>query len=156
MEDFVSDVLGLGLGDVHTWFEACLSIGPYLNEIANLLTLTVLVPLTGFELYPHSPATIAQSFLKGSIDMIALFSTVAIVALYSQKYNSTAGIVKGTALILFSFLIPNLFMDRILGMVGDNKAVQLAVGIVFIYLMDVLVNLCTYLYRRMSKPKQKH
>jgi len=146
--DFTEDVVKLGwgrAGALTTPFGLYAAGMPFINEIFNLLTITVTKPQYNITLYPHHPHGFNENMLKTFIDFLAITGIVANATKYGANYSTDVGMVKGTLYAFFTFLIPNLFMDSILK-VHKNNMVKILIGIVFIYALDFSVNLLTCQY----------
>jgi len=144
--DYKDDVIFLGYKHIKTKYDIYAALMPFINEILNLITLTITKPYYNFEIYPHHPKTMNQDMLKSIIDMLAITGIVANAAKYSKLYSMNMGFVKGSLYALFTFLIPNLFMHNILNITKSHLG-QFIIGIIFIYLLDLSVNYlsCSYI-----------
>lgn len=112
-------------------------IGPFANEIANVLTITAPV-----DIYPHHTINFIQSVEKTLIDTIALMAIAHNVAYYASHIGPSSGVYKGKLLLLFSFIIPNLFMYEWLSDNRDRSFAnpKLYLGLLIIYVLDVGIN----------------
>lgn len=155
----VPQILRLHVLDIHTVKEIILFLTPFFNEFANLFTLTLLVPYFGFNLYPHYAHSSSEILLKTVIDFIALGGIVgnSVYAALQAAHDSYSeafinGVVRGLSYLLYAFVIPNLFMQRILSVLPMNNWLRLGVGVLLIYLLDVCVHttvcIVSYLRRR--------
>lgn len=122
-------------------------IMPYINEISNLLTITLFKPYFNFELYPHSTNTIIQIIKKNIIDLLALSGIVTNIVKETDNENPQDGILIGILYIIFSFVVPNLFMGPLLNIASKifkNKnyinLTKFSFGIIFIILIEITVN----------------
>jgi len=150
--NFTEDVLLLGLNNIDSDYGVYAAFMPFINEFMNLFTITITKPNFGFELYPHDPSSLKGKILKTSVDTLAITGIVANAAHYGNHYSRGIGLLKGTLYAIFTFLIPNLFMSRIL--VSKSHIINLLLGIIFIYLLDVMVHGITYYYiKRTEKTK---
>ena len=152
--DFKNDILFLGLKKIKNKFDAYASIMPFINEILNLLTITITNPTYNFDLYPHHPHSQSEDILKGIIDTLAITGIAANASKYGMEKDKVLGLVKGSIYAFFTFFIPNVFMHLVLN-VSKNNMVKLLLGILFIYFLDLMVNIvfCTFL--KYYKPKYK-
>ena len=104
-------------------------IAPFANEITNVLVISGVLSKMFYNHHaPGDKITIGKLF-----DIIALIGISSNAATYARKYNYKLGLVKATLFIIFSFMIPNLFMHKIL----DNeylKNKKLLAGFIIIYL----------------------
>ena len=85
---------------------------PFANEFANVFTQSNMVSI-----YKHEPSGTFEILTKALIDFIALSGivwNVAYESLNNRKYPMETGILKGIILLIFAFLIPNLYMETIL------------------------------------------
>ena len=85
---------------------------PFANEFANVFTQSGMVSI-----YKHHPTEGFETISKAAIDFIALSGivwNVAYASLNNDKYPLESGILKGVILLVFAFLIPNLYMETIL------------------------------------------
>jgi hypothetical protein len=143
--NYLNDVLFLGYSHIKTKYDIYAALMPFINEILNLVTLTITKPYYNFEIYPHHPKTMFQDLLKTSIDMLAVTGIVANAAKYGKLYSINMGFVKGSLYALFTFLIPNLFMLNILD-ISKTPIIRFIIGIIFIYLLDLSVNYLSCMY----------
>lgn len=144
MRNFVEDVLLLGVNKIDGGYGLYAALMPFINEIMNLLTLTIFKPYFGFEIYPHHPKTTKEGILKTVIDTLAITGIVANASHYGGHYSRDIGFVKGTLYAFFTFLIPNLFMNSVL--TSKSHMMNLFLGIVFIYILDIMVHGTSYYY----------
>lgn len=75
---------------------------------------------------------------------MAITGIVANASHYGGNYLRDTGFVKGTLYAFFTFFLPNLFMNSVL--VSKSHMVNLALGIVFIYILDIMVRGLSYYY----------
>jgi hypothetical protein len=154
MGNFVEDVLLLGINKIDSTYGLYAALMPFINEFLNLFTLTIFAPYFGFELYPHRPKTIKEGILKTMIDTLAITGIVANASYYGGQYSRDIGFVKGVLYAFFTFFIPNLFMNRVLG--SKYHHVNLFLGLVFIYILDIMVHGTSYYYiHHVVKHKEK-
>ena len=143
MNDFIEEVLLLGINKIDSDFGLYAAVMPFINELLNLLTITFFKPVYGIEIYPHYPHTFSSMVLKTFIDTLAITGIVANASKYSI-YGKDVGFVKGSLFAIFTFMIPNLFMGNILH--SKSHVRNFVIGIIFIYMMDVLVRGLSYYY----------
>ena len=74
-------------------------LAPFVNEIANILTLSNVI-----NLYPHHPKNNIEIYKKAFIDLISLIGIVSNASHYS-RYGYKLGILKGSVLIFLTFFI---------------------------------------------------
>ena len=156
--NFINDVLFLGIRDINSFYNFYNFIGPYFNEICNLLTFTLLKPKYGITLYdPHSNVK-SEELTRYFIDFIAVSAIVSNSIYYAEKYKDfEIGYFKGTLLVFFTFIIPTLYLRKFSYTFGKgNNKLRLLYGLLFIYLLDFSVNLCFYIYINYNKTYLKN
>tara|TARA_S200000501_G_scaffold345085_1_gene357435 strand:- start:1637 stop:2044 length:408 start_codon:yes stop_codon:yes gene_type:complete len=113
--------------------EGLLVFLPFLNEISGVISDSV------------PSGSILHKFYTGNtkifIDYIVLVSicwTVAVTT--NKKADVGAGVVKGSLTLLLAFMIPNLFMEKIIGLAGPKATslVKFGVGITVIMVLILL------------------
>ena len=133
----LQNILTLGLKDVNKkdnteLFELIL---PFFNEFANLANISFFLPIMKYDIYPHH-----DTKFKLLIDVVALSGICLNVA---RKVKSTdnwkKGFVKGVLYLIFAFALPNLYMDKILFFFSTNKYIKLAIGIIVIYILEIVI-----------------
>ena len=141
------DLLLLNLNHFdHKWISYFNLIAPFANEISNVLTLGGVA-----NLYPHLPSNDTETFKKAFFDFIALSGIISTTSHYSQK-GYKYGLIKGVLFIIFTFLIPNIFMDNILNY-AKTKNQKLILGFIVIYLLDFSIN---FFYCQIYKYLEKY
>mgnify|MGYP001499379254 CR=1 FL=1 len=154
------DILTLHVTDIQNIEDFLLFITPFFNEFANLFTLTIFLPLYKLNLYAHHPSSTMELFIKTLVDMIAL-GGIAANASYvgsqeeDQRIAFQLGTAKGLLYLFFAFMIPNLFMEDFLKMLPNNQYAKLAIGILFVYFLDVCVHTCYCAYYKSLKHKSE-
>tara|TARA_Y100000591_G_C21808023_1_gene686110 strand:+ start:197 stop:682 length:486 start_codon:yes stop_codon:yes gene_type:complete len=145
---FTKDVLLLGIHDIKTLYDIYNFIGPYLNEMANLLTFTILVPFYKYNLYVHNTNDSVELIRRYAIDFLALSSIISNAVYYTRKYQDfKIGFLKGLLLLFFSFIVPTIYLKSFsIGLGGSNNILRFVFGIIFIYLLDFSVNTSMYIY----------
>ena len=153
--NFVEDVLKLGWGHNDSFLKYYGSFMPFINEIFNLLTITVTKRYFNIALYPHHPVTYNEALKKLIVDTLAVTGIVTQGVLYTSSHGTDVGLLKGILYTIFTFFIPNLFMDSILS-VFKNNIVQLAIGFIVIYMLDFIVNFisCKYINHKLAQQKE--
>ena len=140
---FTEDVLLAGISGDNTFLTTYGAVMPFINEILNLLTITVFKPHFNVEVYPHAPHTFNESFRKTLIDTLAVTGIVA-----NMTYNDTASkgsaMARGSLYAFFSFLVPNVFMSRVLKF--KSMTTNLIAGAIFILCLDLSVRTAIYYY----------
>ena len=142
---FVNDVIFLGVGKVDDYYELYAAIMPFINEIFNLFSITLFKPQFGIDIYPHSPHGLGEIIFKSLIDMLAITGIAANAAEYGNTYMRSIGLVKGSLYAFFTFFVPNVFMEGLLG-VYNSRLLKFIVGVLFIYILDVCVHGISYFY----------
>tara|TARA_B100000674_G_C37699300_1_gene849770 strand:+ start:39 stop:545 length:507 start_codon:yes stop_codon:yes gene_type:complete len=142
---FIKEVFFLGIGKIDDYYEIYAAFMPFINELANLFTIVFFKPILGLNIYPHSVNNVYQNFTKSFIDMLAITGIAANSAQYGTSYDREIGFVKGALYALFTFFIPNVYMDGLLKSFKTRTS-KLFVGLFFIYLLDVCVHAFSYFY----------
>lgn len=154
---FINDVLFLGISNIKTPYDFYNFIGPYSNEISNLLTFTILRPLYKINFYDPYTRVLSHELRRYFIDFLAVSAIVSNSIYYAKKYNNfETGYVKGILLVFFTFIVPTLYLHRFSYGLGrnDNK-MRLLYGLLFIYLLDLSVNLGMYIYFKYNELNNK-
>lgn len=131
------DIFSLGIGHVKSKAEIFRFLGPFANEIANVMTLTWPI-----HLYPHHTKTLLELVQKTLVDVVALLGIVANGVYYSNNYDAPQGLLKAELLLVFSFVIPNLCMAQMLNVKkGEQRWLnpKILLGMFIIYCLDVMV-----------------
>lgn len=119
---------------------------PFLNEFSNLLTI---VFPENIKIYQENPENKTNLFLKITIDLISFISILWISYYTYKKHNNHIyGFVKVSVLLIFAFLIPNIFMKDILNIFFKkfkikNKLIKLLVGLFLIFIL-LLIELFSF------------
>jgi hypothetical protein len=151
--NFTDDVLLLGINKIEGWYGVYAAAMPFINSATNLLTVTYLKPKYGIELYPQFPTTSGEMLLKTGIDTLAITGIVANASHYGEKYSRVAGVLNGTLYTIFTFFVYNLLIKHILH--SKSPLMNLIMGLLFIYLLEIMVHGITYCYiKRMEKTKK--
>jgi hypothetical protein len=132
----IKSILSIGINKNITYKELFNIITPFANEIANVITISGIM-----KLYVHHPESINQKFQVFILDFVALVGLCSNVATYSKKYNYNMGLVKGVLLVVFSYLIPNFFMNTFLQKVQPKY--RLLVGLLTIYCLELYISTTT-------------
>ena len=141
---FTEDVLLAGISENNTFFTTYGAVMPFINEILNLLTITVFKPHFQVEVYPHDPHTVKAHLRKAIIDTLAITGIVANMAYNGDNSAKSTNMVRGSLYAFFSFLIPNVFMSRVLTF--KSMTTNLIAGTIFILCLDLSVRTATYYY----------
>jgi hypothetical protein len=144
MSSFTNDVLLAGISGTNTPFTTYAAVMPFINEILNLLTITVFKPQFKIEVYPHDPHTFETHFRKAFIDMLAVTGIVANMAYNGDEFSKNTNMVRGSLYAFFSFLVPNVFMSRVLNF--KSMTVNFIAGVIFIFCLDLSVRTAAYYY----------
>ena len=155
------DILTLHITDIRSMTDFLLFLTPFLNEFANLFTLTIFMPIFKWNLYAHHPSSMMEIFVKSLIDMIALSGIAANASFVaSQEENPEIGFQLGVAkaifYLFFAFLIPNLFMSDLLNMLPKHNIIRFICGMVLIYLLDLCVHTCYCVYSKSIQTTKLH
>jgi hypothetical protein len=149
---FLKEVVFLGVENINDYYKMYAAFMPFINELANLFTIVFFKPYLGLNIYPHSVNNIYQHFTKSFIDMMAITGIAANAAEYGTSYDREIGLVKGILYAVFTFFIPNVYMDGLLKSF-KYRWTKLFVGLIFIYLLDMCVHGFSYFYIK-SKEQQ--
>jgi hypothetical protein len=144
---FVKDVLFLGIHRIDDIFAIYAAIMPYFNEIMNLLSLTFFKPLFGIKLFYHYTTNFYEIMVNSIVTLFSVTGIIANAASTASTYTKTKGLIVGTAFTIFSLLIPNIFMQDIIKSFKGNLVMKFFVGLILIYILDVIIHLIVYLYR---------
>lgn len=130
---------------------------PFINEIANILTLAGIT-----NIYIHN-AQGSNLINKIIIDTIALFGIIWNSVHTSHKHKSVIlGLIKGFILLIFGFIIPNTFMHNIINHLhtilhlnySTNSILFIGFIIIIILLLSDLI-LYNYLKKNITKFNEK-
>ena len=152
--NFYEDIVKLGWGHIKTNLDLYAALMPFINEILNLLTLTITKPYFKVILYPHHPHNFYEIVLKSFIDKLAITGILVNAAKYTLSHSIDVGIMKGCLYAFFTFFVPNVFMNDIISPFKGNLT-KLIVGFIFIYSLDFCVNLinCKYIDWKIEREK---
>ena len=142
---FINDVIFLGIGrvdDYYTWYAA---IMPFINEIANVFTITLIKPTFGINLYTRSPNGLTEILSRAFIDMLAISGIAANASQYGSEYMRNHGLIIGTLYAFFAWFIPLIFIQGLLSVYKSRK-IKFIFGIFIIYCLDVFVHGTAYFY----------
>ena len=120
--------------------EGLLVFLPFLNEISGVISDSV------------PPGSMLHKFYEGNvkmiIDYIVLVSICWTVAVTTNKKGVTDGVIKGALTLLLAFIIPNLFMERVIELAGPKSGtlVKFIVGFSFITVLVILEKLLWEFY----------
>jgi hypothetical protein len=87
--------------------------------------------------------------------MLAITGIAANAAQYGTSYDREIGFVKGALYALFTFFIPNVYMDGLLKAFKYRWA-KLFIGLFFIYLLDICVHGFSYFYIKSKEQEIAH
>jgi len=146
MSSFTEDVLLAEFSGNYTFAITYGAVMPFINEILNLLTITVFKPHFQLEVYPHDPHTFKAHFRKAFIDTLAITGIVANMAYHGDHSAKSTNLVRGSLYAVFSFLVPNVFMTYVLNF--KSMATNLIAGVIFILCLDLSVRTATYYYEK--------
>ena len=77
--------------------------------------------------------------------MLAITGIAANAAEYGTSYTRDIGLMKGALYAIFTFFIPNVYMDGLLKSFKP-RWMKFVVGLFFIYLLDVCVHAFSFFY----------
>lgn len=154
--DFTQDVLKLGWGHIKSNLDVYAALMPFINEIFNLLTITITKPYFNVVLYPHHPNNKGEMILKTFIDNLAITGILVNTAKYSVSHSLDVGIVKGALYAFFTFFVPNILMNDVIAPFKNN-IMKLIMGIIFIYCLDFSVNFinCKYIDWKLKQQEKQ-
>ena len=142
---FIDDVIFLGIRNISDTYGMYAAIMPFINEIANVFTLTIFKPAFGLNLYPRTPHGLKQIVVKAFIDMLAITGIAANASEYGSSYMRNHGLVIGSIYALFTFFIPLIFIQGLLN-VYESRTMKFIIGMAFIYCLDVFVHGLSFYY----------
>lgn len=145
-ERFIKEVFFLGIHKIDDYYAIYAAIMPYFNEIVNLLTISILKPRFGISLFYHFTTNFHQIIVNSIVTLFSISGILANSVRVANRYTSDKGLLIGMMFTIFSFLIPNIFMYDFLKLFKNNF-VKLIVGLIVIYILDVIIHLIVYLYR---------
>ena len=145
-------LLTLNIENINTPFDLTLFIAPFFNEFANLFTLTIFLPYLRVNVYPEHPKNDREMYIKSFIDIISLSGIIANAAYTTSKTgNFFFGFLKGFLYLIFAFIIPNLFMERLLHTTPGGNIMRLLFGLVIIYLLELSILTIHSYYKSKAK-----
>lgn len=144
---FLKDVIFLGIHRIDDFFAIYAAIMPYFNEIMNLLSITLFKPLFGIKLFYHYTTNFYEIIVNSIVTLFSVTGIIANAANTASIYTKTKGLIVGTAFTIFSLIIPNIFMQDIIKSFKGNLVMKFCVGLILIYILDVIIHLIVYLYR---------
>ena len=145
--DFIKDVIFLGIHRLDDIYAIYAAIMPYFNEIMNLLTITFFKPVFGIKLFYHFTTNFYELMVNSIITLFSISGILANATRTASIYTKTKGLIVGIAFTIFSFLIPNIFMQDIIKYFKGNYLLKFFIGLILIYILDVLIHLIIHLYR---------
>ena len=148
-----NEILTLHSSHLNTSMDWLIFLSPFANEFANLLSVTVTKPYFYFEIYPHNVITYIDNIKKVLVDIVALSGIVYLSLTEFKKTNDLlSGFYLGFLYLVFAYAIPNVFMYGLLKHLPQNNMVRLFFGLVFIYLLEVIIGTLHCFY---TKPQDK-
>jgi hypothetical protein len=145
INNYKNDVIFLGYKHIKTKYDIYASLMPFINGVLNLVTLTITKPFYNFEIYPSQPKTRFQYILKTTIDILAFTGIIANSSKYGKLYSINMGFVRCFLYVLFTVLIPNLYMINVLD-ISNIPIIRIIIGVIFIYLLEISVNYLSLIY----------
>lgn len=127
-----------------------LNILPFTNEIANVLTVSDIPGFNHF--YLECPSNFKEQIIKTIIDLISLIGIIWSVCLITENKGLTSGLVNGIMIIILAFVIPNLFMRRLVESICGNKEenkcnrfTKFTISVLFIILLVICEHYLTHI-----------
>ena len=116
---------------------------PFTNDIANILTVSDIPGFNRF--YVECPTNFTELGAKTIIDVITLIGIIWSVCLITAEKGLSAGFANGIMVIIVAFVIPNIFMERVVnGICGNeeddkcNRPIKFTIAALFIILLVML------------------
>ncbi len=117
--------------------DSLLTLSPFINEIANLLTICNII-----NIYPLFPKNHNEQSYKLFFDFLSLIGIIFNVVQYTKNaQKKNLGVNKGLLLLLFAFFFPNLIMDNIVLNLSKHKWMRFFIGILVIYLFNIIIKI---------------
>ncbi len=155
MNEFIDKVFLLDIASIKDGYGIYSAVMPYLNEIVNLFTQTLLRPFLKITLYFQNPINMYQKIVNSICLLLAVSGIVANSTNYAIKYDKYKGLLVGILYTFFSFVIPNLFLHKILSPF-NNYFIKLVIGFLIFYFLDVIIHFIIYLHTKyIQKDKNK-
>ena len=112
---------------------------PFSNEIANALTISQTLKNTRFKrLYKPCDENINFKIKSAIIDFIALIGICWNVGYMGSKHGTKASLFYGSIVITLSFIVPNLFMEKFVNLLGKNRINIPKISMCIIFIMILL------------------
>ena len=123
--------------------ETIIQLMPFTNKFAFLLS-DIIEPYVGFRLYYHHPHTPREDITNLIIKFISLLGINLNVIESTLSGGYTLGVIVSILYFIFSYLVPNLFLDdlyRIFDFAGVNssKVRGFIFGVIVIIILDVII-----------------
>lgn len=107
-------------------------IAPFGNEINRILDLEYIK-----KHFPNYQINNIDNFKNTFFNLITLIGIVSNTSFYGQK-NYKFGLIKGILLIIFTYLFPKMFMDKILKY-AKTKNKKIFLRFLVIYLLELII-----------------
>lgn len=127
-----------------------LSLLPFTNKL-SILVSDALEDHIGFRFYYYKP----KNFYQQIITLLCKFIALLGINLNVIEGTLTGGYKKGVMIsiiyFMFSYLIPNIFFKDFYDLfsflgVNDNKIYGLIFGVILIYILQFIINICERYY----------
>ena len=123
--------------------ETIIQLMPFTNKFAFLLS-DILEPYMGFRLYYHHPHTPREDFTNLIVKFISLLGINLNVIESTLNGGYTLGVIVSVLYFIFSYLIPNLFLDDLYRMfdfagVNSSKLRGFIFGVIVIIILDIII-----------------
>ena len=132
-----SSILKLGLDKIEmNEIETFNFIMPFAYVIAIIITQSELI-----NLYPDIVLSSGDKVKQIFFMTMTILGIVSTVAMYSKLHDYAVGLLVGGLLIIFAYVIPNLFLKKIMITYAPEKNHnKLLFGLAFLYLIKVIPN----------------
>ena len=145
------DLITINIREISSFTDFIVFLAPLANKIAKLITICILIPYFNTKLYAVNPITIREVILKNIIDMISLAGIIYSSNNETIKFKRIdLGFVKGLAYIVFAYILPSLFMGKILDLMTDNNLIKLGLGFLLIYFIELTIYLTVCIYKKLN------
>ena len=135
-------IMTLGVDSIYDTIGIIELILPFANEFANLSNIAFFKPVLKKNIYPHHDSPSRLLF-----DVLALIGIALNVSRYTESTNDwRKGFGKGLIYLILAFAIPNIIMNKILDFITSNKYIKGLIGLVIIYILEIIIHkaICIY------------
>jgi len=141
------NIFGLNIEHFYpSWWNAFALLLPFTNELAHLLDRSIFLPYFGFHSYPHHDST-----MKMFINFCIFFGISMNVAYKTDLTNKYMGTLTGAIYTLCAYILPGLFLNRIVDLV-KHPLLKLLIGIICIYILEFLATAGICLMQELFNP----